>query len=199
MLSIKEVIVVEGRYDKAKLSSIVDAIIISTDGFSIFKDKEKLELLRNLAQTRGLLILTDSDAAGFKIRNFIGGAIDKKLIKHAYIPDIFGKEKRKATYSKEGKLGVEGVSKDALIKALDTAGVLSAEKKTDVNVNPVTKYHLYRDGFCGREDSASLRRKLLFTLGLPQRMSTNAFVKVLGEIMDYDEYTEIIKGINLKD
>ena len=127
MIKIKEVVIVEGRYDKIKLSSIIDALIIETNGFGIFKDKEKMELIRRLAPERGILILTDSDSAGFKIRSYIGGSVPRELVKHAYIPDIYGKEKRKTAYSKEMKLGVEGVDKDVILNALRAAGVTAGE------------------------------------------------------------------------
>ena len=129
MIKIKSPVIVEGKYDKIKLSSILDAVIIETDGFGIFNDKEKQKLIRKLAETKGLLILTDSDSAGFKIRSFIGGMVPEDQIKHAYIPDIFGKEKRKTEASKEGKLGVEGVPKGKIIEALQKAGVTAEETK----------------------------------------------------------------------
>ncbi len=194
MIKIKEVIVVEGRYDKSKLSSIVDALIIKTDGFGIFKDKEKLSLLKSLAKTRGLLILTDSDAAGFKIRNFLKSRIGDSNIKHAYIPDIFGKEKRKESYSKEGKLGVEGIPSDILTQALESAGISVSDERPEKD--RVTKYHLYRDGFCGGPQSATKRRELMKHMGLPTRLSTNAFIEVLSITVDYDEYLEIVNKLN---
>ena len=123
MIKIEQAVIVEGRYDKIKLSSLIDALIIETDGFSIFKDKEKQKLIKRLANEKGILILTDSDSAGFKIRSFLGGSVPEDKVFHAYIPDIFGKEKRKSEYSKEGKLGVEGVPSNVIYEALERAGV----------------------------------------------------------------------------
>lgn len=191
MIKIDEVIVVEGKYDKIKLSSIIDAVIITTDGFGIFKNKEKLKLLRKLAEKKGLLIMTDSDSAGFVIRNFLKGAVDSKYIKHAYIPDVFGKEKRKIVPSSEGKLGVEGVSKEAIIKALENSCV---EYKTDVNdiSKKITVTDLYEDGFTGKADSKEKRARLLKQLDLPEKLSTSSLIEFLNTVTTYDEYKELV-------
>jgi ribonuclease M5 len=189
LIKINEVVIVEGKYDKIKLSSIIDAIIIETKGFSIFKNKEQLELIRRLAASKGILIITDSDSAGFKIRSFLGGTIPKQQVKHAYIPDIFGKEQRKTQASKEGKLGVEGVPKIVILKSLENAGVLCAE--ISVPSKKISKTDLYEDGLTGGEGSFEKRQKLLRKLELPMRLSTNALLEVLNAMMDFDEYKRV--------
>lgn len=194
MIKIDRVVIVEGRYDKIKLSSILDAVIIETDGFGIFNDKEKQKLIKKLAETKGLLIFTDSDSAGFKIRSFIKGFVPADQIKHAYIPDIFGKEKRKSEPSKEGKLGVEGVKPHIIMEALEKAGVLyeeTAERKT----REITKLDLYEDGLSGRPNSDELRKKLLSRLELPERLTSNALLQVLNTFVTYDEYKKVIEDI----
>lgn len=193
MIKVKEVIIVEGRYDKIKLSSLIDGLIIETNGFGIFKDKEKMELIRRLAPERGILILTDSDSAGFKIRSYIGGSIPKKFVKHAYIPDVFGKEKRKTKYSKEGKIGVEGIEKDTILKALKAAGV-TADEVPERN-RLITKLDLYEDGFTGGQNSSERRLKLLKALNLPERLSTNALIDILNCIIDYKDYQKIVQNL----
>ena len=194
MIKIDRAVIVEGRYDKIKLSSILDAVIIETDGFGIFNNKEKQQLIRRLADTKGLLILTDSDSAGFKIRSFIKGIVPAETIKHAYIPDIFGKEKRKTVASKEGKLGVEGVKKELILEALEKAGVFCEEtEKTEKR--EITKLDLYEDGLSGRADSDALRKKLLFHLQLPERLTSNALVQILNTFLTYDEYKKAVEEI----
>ena len=193
MIKIKQAIIVEGKYDKIKLSGIIDAPIIQTDGFGIFKDKELQCLIRNLAEKRGILVLTDSDSAGFKIRSFIGSTVDPKNIVHAYIPDIFGKESRKTEPSKEGKLGVEGVSEDIIMKALANAGVLC--ETAEEPERPITKLDLYELGFTGGRDSAKKRAALLKYYSFPARLSANALVKVLNSITTYDQFLEDVKEI----
>ncbi|MBR0112587.1 MAG: DUF4093 domain-containing protein [Clostridia bacterium] len=188
MIKIKQTVIVEGKYDKIKLSNIIDAPIIQTDGFGIFKDKELQRLIRKLAEKDGILVLTDSDSAGFKIRSFIGSTVDNKFITHAYIPDIFGKEKRKDEPSKEGKLGVEGVPEQVIIEALEKAGVLC--EKVETPERPITKQDMYDLGFSGKKESALLRSKLLAYFGLPSRLSTNALIKVLNCITDYDSLVQ---------
>ena len=188
MIKIKQTVIVEGKYDKIKLSNIIDAPIIQTDGFGIFKDKELQRLIRKLAEKDGILVLTDSDSAGFKIRSFIGSTVDNKFITHAYIPDIFGKEKRKDEPSKEGKLGVEGVPEQVIIEALEKAGVLC--EKVETPERPITKQDMYDLGFSGKKESARLRAKLLAYYGLPSRLSTNALIKVLNCITDYDSLVQ---------
>ena len=194
MIKIDRVVIVEGRYDKIKLSSIIDGVIIETDGFGIFNNKEKQKLIRKLAETKGLLILTDSDSAGFKIRSFIRGIVPNEQIKHAYIPDIFGKEKRKAEASKEGKLGVEGVKIQVIINALEKAGVLCEEtEKTERR--EITKLDLYEDGLSGKPDSDALRKKLLKHLDLPERLTSNALVQILNTFLTFEEYKAAIEEI----
>lgn len=194
MIKIDRVIIVEGRYDKIKLSSILDAIIIETEGFGIFNNKEKQKLIRRLAETKGLLILTDSDSAGFKIRSFIRGMVPAEQIKHAYIPDIFGKEKRKAEPSKEGKLGVEGVNIQIIMDALQKAGVF-CEETNETEKREITKLDLYEDGLTGGENSDALRKRLLARLDLPERLTSNALIQVLNTFISFDEYKKVVGEI----
>lgn len=182
-LRVKEAVVVEGKYDKIKLSALIDGLIIETHGFGIFRDRELLALLRRLADVRGLLILTDSDGAGFQIRNFLKGSIDPSKIRHAYIPDILGKEKRKAAPGKEGKLGVEGMPLPVLREALLRAGVASEPAQT--NPRPITKADLYALGLSGGPDSAVRRRTVQEALALPAHLSANAFLQVLNALTDF--------------
>ena len=194
MLHIKQAVIVEGKYDKIKLSSIIDAVIIPTNGFKIFKDKETLKIIRYYAAATGIIILTDSDTAGFKIRSFIRGIVPAEYIKHAYIPDIFGKEKRKTEPSKEGKLGVEGVKVPVIIEALEKAGVL-CEKTEKSERREITKLDLYEDGLSGKPDSDALRKKLLKHLDLPERLTSNALVQVLNTFLTFEEYKTAIEEI----
>lgn len=191
MLKTDKVIVVEGKYDKIKISSLIDAVIIQTDGFSIFKDKEKQKLLRRIAEEKGIVILTDSDSAGFKIRNFISGFIPKEYIVNAYIPDILGKEKRKDSFSKEGKLGVEGVPAEIIRSALEKAGVVCTDNGTP-DRRLITKNDFYFDGLTGSAQSKKRRSELLEYLGLPQRMTTNAMIDIMNRFMTYDEYKQAL-------
>lgn len=195
MISVKEAIIVEGRYDKIKLSSIVDTPIIETGGFRVFKDKEKQNLIRNIAKKRGILILTDSDSAGFVIRNFLKGIVPENEIKNAYIPQLKGKEKRKAEPSKEGLLGVEGLSEAFLVKAIQNSGAtVLNENKPEVRAE-ITKGDLYELGLSGRENSAVMREKLLKKLELPTYLTTNALVSALNCLYSLEELKEIIKTI----
>jgi ribonuclease M5 len=188
MIKVNEVIIVEGRYDKNTLSQFVDGTIIETCGFGIFSDKEKLNLLRRLAEKRGLVVLTDSDGAGFVIRNYLKGSIDPKLVKHAYIPDINGKERRKTSPSKEGKLGVEGMSREVIETALTRAGVLIGDNVCNNSVDRITKADLFELGLSGGEGSSDKRLKLLKELQLPEKMSPNALLEVLNALMTRDEF-----------
>ncbi len=188
MRRIKEVIVVEGRYDKNTLSQVVDAAILETSGFGIFNDAAKRRLLKTLAETRGLIVLTDSDGAGFLIRNHIRGIVDPKLVKHAYIPDISGKERRKEKASKEGKLGVEGMRPEVLIEALKRAGATFDDSPAEQRPAQITKADLYAKGLSGREGSAEKRRQLLQKLSLPERMSADAMLDVLNALMDRESF-----------
>lgn len=194
MIHVKEAIVVEGKYDKIKLSSILDGLIIETDGFRIFKDKEKMEMLRKLAQTRGLVVLTDSDSAGFLIRNHLTGSIPAEQVKHAYIPDLFGKEKRKAAPSKEGKLGVEGVPAETILEALRRAGVGTGEQAENTGARKITKTDLYLAGLSGGPGSSEKRRTLLHRLNLPEHLSASSMPSVLNSLMSYDDFLHLISG-----
>ena len=188
MLRIKEVIVVEGRYDKNTLSQVVDAVILETSGFGIFNDAEKRRLLQTLAESRGLIVLTDSDGAGFLIRNHIRGCVDPKLVKHAYIPDIKGKERRKAAPSREGKLGVEGMRPEILLEALRRAGATFDDQPADRQPAQIGKADLYARGLSGKEGSAERRKALQRRLALPERMSADALLDVLNALMDREEF-----------
>ena len=192
MIRLERAVIVEGKYDKIKLSSILDALIITTDGFATFKDREKLELIRTLAKTRGIVILTDSDSAGFMIRSYLMGSIHDGNIVNAYIPDILGKEKRKTSPSKEGCLGVEGMEKKILIEALTKAGVFYDQASERNRL--ITKSDLHEDGFCGRPDSARKRADLLKFLSLPQRMSSNTLIQVLNSLYTFEEYKKIVNS-----
>lgn len=188
MHKVKEVIVVEGRYDKNTLSQVVDAIIIETSGFGIFNDEAKRRLLRKMAEANGLIVLTDSDGAGFVIRNYIKGCVDPKLVKHAYIPDIYGKERRKAKASKEGKLGVEGMKPQLLLDALIKAGASFDDSQIETERARITKADMYSKGLSGREGSAGLRAKLLKELELPERMTTDSLLDVLNATMSREDF-----------
>lgn len=190
---IREAIVVEGRYDKNALSQVVDALILETSGFGIFKDEERLALLRRLAAERGLLVLTDPDGAGFVIRNYLKGAVDPSLVKHAYIPDRPGKEKRKKQPGKEGKLGVEGMPPEVLLEALRRGGAtfLVGGNRSIEKRRPVTKTDLYLAGLSGTPDAAENRKALLKQLDLPERMTANALLEVLNVLYGYDRLVEM--------
>lgn len=195
MLKIREAIVVEGKYDKNTLSQLVDTVIIQTDGFGIFKNSEQLELLRRLAVQRGLIVLTDSDGAGFVIRNHLKGTIDPAWVKHAYIPDIAGKERRKRTAGKEGKLGVEGMSRAVLEEALRRAGATFEDSAAVERVErkAITKADLFSLGLSGRADSAARRAALLKKLELPAHMSPNAMLQVLNSLYSYEEVATMVE------
>ena len=184
MLRIREAIVVEGRYDKNTLSQLVDTVILETAGFGIFKDKQTLALLRRLGEKRGLIILTDSDGAGFVIRNHLKGALPKDQVKHAYIPDLYGKEKRKRHPGKEGKLGVEGMSPQVLERALRQAGATILEEEAPQAPQPLTKADLFACGLSGGEGSREKRQKLLKKLDLPAHLSPNAMLPILSALYD---------------
>lgn len=192
MIKIDQAIIVEGKYDKIKLSSVVDGIIIVTNGFRIFKDKEKLELIRYYAQTTGIIILTDSDSAGRKIRGYIKGAVHDGSIKNVYIPDIFGKEKRKDKPSAEGKLGVEGIDADILIKAFEKAGITASESDS---VHDITNMTLFENGLSGGQNSKLLRERLQMKLGLPSLMSSASLIEVLNTMMNGEELAEEVRLI----
>ena len=193
MVRVQEVIVVEGRYDKNTLSQVVDATILQTEGFGIMKDKQQLALLRRAARTRGLIVFTDSDGAGFVIRNYLKSAIPASLLKHAYIPDIPGKERRKAAPGKEGKLGVEGMSPGIILDALRKAGAtFEGEAETDSCSGGITKQDLMELGLYGCADSSSKRKWLLKRLELPEHMSSNAMLQALNLLYTKETLTEIV-------
>ena len=189
MLKTDKVIVVEGKYDAIRLANLVDAAILRTEGFGVFKDHEKQELLRTLAEKRGLLVLTDGDSAGMLIRNYIRGLVPAEQITDVYVPDLYGKEKRKDKPSKEGKLGVEGIPDDILIDALQKAGVTG---EGDVpsepsDRRPITRLDFYRDGLSGGPNSKAKRLALQKALGLPERMTGKQLLRIINMMVSYDE------------
>lgn len=195
MLSLKEAIIVEGRYDKIKLQSIVDTPVIETGGFRVFKDKEKQNLIRKIAEKRGILILTDSDSGGFVIRNFLRGTVPENRIKHAYIPQLEGKEKRKAERSKEGFLGVEGVTDELIIKAIRGSGATVLGETPDKKSGEITKTDLYVLGLTGRDNSAKLRSALLKELNMPSYLTTNAMLAALNCLYSLEELKSFLDKI----
>ena len=196
MIKLKQAVIVEGKYEKAKLSSLVDATIVTTDGFDVFRDREKLAYIRALAEKNGVIILTDSDAAGFRIRAHIAGAVDPEKITHVYIPDIFGKERRKAQPSAEGKLGVEGMPAGVLLDALRRAGVAVEGQDAPAPAKraaPVTKADLVEWGLSGGPDSAGRRRRVLAALGLPARMNANAMLSAINALYTRGEFLAFLE------
>ena len=193
MVKIRQAIVVEGKYDQNTLSQLVDATIFQTRGFGVMHDKALLELLRKAAKTTGLIIFTDSDGAGFVIRNFLKGALPKEGVLHAYIPDIPGKEKRKRAPGKEGLLGVEGMTKEILLSALENAGADlggEAEKRPG---DTITKFDLYTAGLSGKPDSASKRAAFLEKLRFPAHMSANALLDALNLLYTREEFLALFE------
>ncbi len=198
MIRLKQAVVVEGKYDKIKLSSLIYAVIIQTNGYGIFKDSDKLALIRYYAAKTGIIIMTDSDSAGFKIRNFIKGAVNKNdTVINVYIPDIFGKEKRKVKPSCEGKLGVEGVDKKIILDALEKAGVCAENSVS--NKDKITKTDLFELGLSGGRNSSLMRKKLLVKLSLPELLSASAMIDILNTMMDKNELAEIVRTVNKGD
>ena len=193
MLKIREAIVVEGRYDKNTLAQIVDAPILETKGFGLFKDPKQLELLRSVAKKRGLIVLTDSDGAGFVIRNHIKSAIAAKYLKHAYIPDVAGKEKRKAAPGKEGKLGVEGMSPEVLLAALKNAGATIEGESMARGNDQITKQDFVEFGLSGGLNASERRKRLQNRLHLPEHMSANALLQALNLLLSREELAEIVR------
>ena len=191
MVKIKEAIVVEGRYDKNTLSQIVDAPILETSGFGIFKDKKQMALLRQVAEKRGLIVFTDADGAGFVIRNHIKSAIPGKYLKHAYTPDIFGKERRKAAPGKEGKLGVEGMKREVILEALRKAGA-TIEGENCPQTNAITKQDLMDLGLSGGPGSSEKRLALMKKLSLPEHMSANALLQALNLLYSLEELKALL-------
>ncbi|HOO25105.1 MAG TPA: DUF4093 domain-containing protein [Clostridiales bacterium] len=192
MLRINQAVIVEGKHDKIKLESVIDALIITTDGFGIFNNKEKQKFIRRLALEKGILIITDSDSAGFKIRGFLKGIVEEGQIFHAYIPEIKGKERRKESPSKEGTLGVEGMPKEIIEEALNKAGV--AFESQVVASRRITQLDLYNDGFSGRKDSKKKKELLLKSLDLPAKLSTKAFLQLINMFLTYDEYKNAVEN-----
>ena len=195
MIRVKEAILVEGRYDKIKLASLVDGVILEAGGFSLFRDREKLAYLKRLAKERGLILLTDSDGAGFVIRGKLSSHIPPEHLKHAYIPDVYGKERRKAKPSKEGKLGVEGMDLATLRAALERAGATileggNAPGPADQG-EPVTKSDLFQLGLSGKADSAQRRKELQRALGLPERLSANGLVQAVNALYSREEFLRL--------
>ena len=196
MIRIREAIIVEGRYDKNTLAQVVDAPILETSGFGIFHDSQRLALLRRLAETRGIIVLTDSDGAGFVIRNYLRGAIDPTQVKHAYIPDVAGKERRKRRPGKEGKLGVEGMPPAVLEAALRQAGAtVLGEDSAPPQAPPLTKADLYACGLSGGEGSREKRQKLLRKLDLPSHLSPNAMLPILSALYDRNALLEEMRNL----
>lgn len=195
MVKIREAIVVEGRYDKNTISQFIDAPIFQTNGFGIMKDRDMLRLLRQVAQKRGLIILTDSDGGGFVIRNFLKGAIDQKHIKHAYIPDIFGKEKRKTSPGKEGKLGVEGLDQQTILSCLRAAGATIEGENTVKSNQQITKQDFVELGLSGGANSSLRRKELLSKLQMPEHMSANALLQALNLLYTKQELIDLVNQL----
>lgn len=186
MIKLKQAVVVEGRYDKNTLSQLIDAPIFETNGFGVMHDRTLLNFLRRVAEKRGLIVLTDSDGAGFVIRNFLKGALSKDKVLHAYIPDVAGKERRKAHAGKEGKLGVEGMPPEVLLRALQNAGAQT--EVSDAPTEKITKTDLFLAGLSGTADSAARRTALIRSLGLPEHLGSNAFLDALNLMMSREEF-----------
>ena len=197
MRKIREVIVVEGRYDKNTLSQVVDATVVTLGGFSVFNDKEKLAFLRRLAEKQGLIVLTDSDGAGFVIRNYLKGALPKDKVKQAYIPDVHGKERRKRHAGKEGKLGVEGMRPEVLLEALRRAGAtfLDEAEEPAPAKEPITKADLFVWGLTGGTDSAARRQALLKRLDLPEHLTANGLLEALNLLYSREEVTALLETL----
>lgn len=191
-IKLTEAVIVEGKYDKIKLSNILDAFIIETNGFAIFKDKSKLSFIKKLAKERGIIILTDSDHAGFMIRNYISSGVPKEQIKNVYIPDIFGKEKRKDTPSKEGKLGVEGMTKEVILASLEKAGVSSTSSVCD---NPITTVDFYDLGLTGGANSKAKRKAVCKALDLPEFPSTSSLISCINNFMTKEEFFDLCQNL----
>lgn len=191
-IKLSEAVIVEGKYDKIKLSNILDAFIIETNGFAVFNDKTKLSFIKKLAKERGIIILTDSDHAGFMIRNYISSGVPKEQIKNVYIPDIFGKEKRKNAPSKEGKLGVEGMTKEVIVEALSKAGITSSKSMCS---DPVTTVDFYDLGLTGGAGSKAKRKALCKTLDLPEFLSTSSLISCINNFMTKEEFYSVCQNL----
>lgn len=194
-IKIKEAIVVEGRYDVSRLRQVAETTVVKTDGFGIFRNPDTLSLLRKLAETTGLIVLTDSDSAGFVIRDRISSALPKKAVKHAYIPEIKGKERRKQTPSKEGLLGVEGQENEVILSALLRAGATVEGAEFTPKPPFLTKARAYQEGLSGTQNSAARRKRLLQLLQLPQKLSTNRLLEVCNALLTEEEYEKLLQQI----
>ncbi len=194
MIKIKQTIIVEGKYDKIKLSNLVDAVIIPTNGFGLYKDKEKTALIRTLAKKTGIVILTDSDRAGFQIRSRIKSIANGGEIINVYIPDVYGKERRKAAPSKEGKLGVEGMSGEVLLEAFKKAGITADVTERKPKSQMVTKADLLDVGLCGGDRSAEKRAELQKRMGLPERLSANGLLEIINVMYTKEEFFKFLQG-----
>lgn len=192
MLKIKEAVIVEGKYDKIKLSNLIDTLIIETNGFAVFKDKKKLAFIRKLANERGIIVITDSDHSGFQIRNYISSSLPKDKIKHIYIPDIYGKEKRKKEPSKEGKLGVEGIDDKILLSLFEKANIeaRSVEKR-----DLITSVDMFTLGLSGTPNATQNKKKLLKSLDLPEFLSTSSLISYLNSSMDKKEFYSLCRNL----
>ena len=194
MIKINQAVIVEGKYDKIKLSSIIDAPIIVTNGFGIFKDKEKISYIKRVAKTKGIVILTDSDNAGFMIRKRILQAVDKEdKVINVYIPDVFGKEKRKSSPSAEGKLGVEGIDVEIIKNAFEKYGVFC--ENSNVNAKEITKTDLYSYGLTGTDNSSIRRKVFLKHNDLPEDMTTNSLLDAINILFSYNEFKKICEEL----
>lgn len=199
MYKVKETIVVEGVYDKIKLSRFLDTVIIATHGFRIFSDNGILESIHKMAQATGIVILTDSDSAGFKIRNYIKQSMPEGSVKHAYIPDVYGKEKRKKEPGREGLIGVEGIKDDIILDALKTAGCeIDGTVQEGKEGRKITKADLYKVGLSGAERSSSLRSALASELGIPMKISANMLLDILNRLVTYEELCDIVQTIRVQ-
>lgn len=197
MYKIKEAVIVEGDYDKIKLSGFIDGVIITTHGFAVYTNENFIKTIQHMAETTGIVILTDSDSAGLRIRNFIKQKVLNGVVKHAYVPDIRGVEKRKRTASAEGLLGVEGMSEKIIINALREAGCTIDDKTDDGVKGDVTKTDLYMLGLSGGKHSQELRQKLSQELGVPAKLSANMLLEVINRLVTYDELVEIVQKISV--
>lgn len=195
MHKISEVVIVEGRYDKNALLQCVDCTVIETSGFGLFNNKEKAALLNRLAKTRGIIVLTDSDSAGFLIRNHIKGIVPSG-VKHAYIPDVYGREKRKRSPSKEGKLGVEGMAPEIIVSALRKAGAtFIGETSESITKEPITKTDFFELGLTGGCDSSNRRSLLLKKLELPENMTTNSLLEVVNILYEKSDFIAVCEEL----
>lgn len=194
MIHLDKPVIVEGKYDKIKLENFLDAVIIETDGFRIFSDREKRAFIKHMAATKGIIVMTDSDSAGFRIRNFIRNIASGGEVINVYIPDVFGKEKRKTEASKEGKLGVEGLSREVLTEALTRAGVFHTESK-NADARKITVTDLFEDGFTGCDNSRERKEKLLKSLSLPAKLSNTQLLKLMNTFMTYEDYRNAVNRL----